>query len=374
MVDILKGKPKVLDSIPASFILTDTHTRILYANQQAEVFFGYAPEELQGQRLRVLFLEDDLLYFLPNIVFLTRYKNGFEGEVLLKQKDGTKIFIHLSTSCFLEAGEAFLTFYFQEIQRLKVLEKERLEMERWAGLGRMVGEIAHQFRNPIASIGGYTRRLSKNWPRSSKTLPYLTQILKQTGRLETILQRVEEYVQIPRPAFQRERIQKLVEEVLPGLSPRAQEKKASFRLDTRGMEGNGQLFIDPALVGKALSHLLENSLQAIPPKAKGERQKVVDLALFDDGDNVGVSIADRGMGISKKNLSLIFEPFFSTHPGRVGLGLTFVRRVMEEHRGRIRVDSRLKKGTTVTLYFPKDRRRKVRREFVSPEAMGNEGS
>jgi PAS domain S-box-containing protein len=372
MADMLKGKPKVLDSIPASFILTDIHTRILYVNQQAEVFFGYTQEELEGQHLRILFLEDDLLYFLPNIVFLTRYKNGFEGEVLLKQKDGTRIFVHLSTSCFREGGEGFLTFYFQEIQRLKVLEKERLEMERWAGLGRMVGEIAHQFRNPITSIGGYTRRLSKNFPRSSKSLPYLNQILKQTARLENILQRVEEYVQIPRPAFRREKIQKLVEQVLPGISRRAQEREASFRLDTRGMEGNGRLFIDADLIEKALRHLLENSLQALSPKAKGGRKKVVDLTLFDDGDNVGVSIADRGVGIPKKHLSLIFEPFFSTHPGRVGLGLTFVRRVMEEHRGRIRVDSRLRKGTTVTLYFPKDRRRKVRREFVSPEAMEKE--
>jgi PAS domain S-box-containing protein len=374
MTDILKGKPKVLDSIPASFILTDTHTRILYVNQQAEVFFGYAQKELEGQRLRILFLEDDLLYFLPNIVFLTRYKNGFEGEVLLKQKDGTRIFVHLSTSCFREGGEAFLTFYFQEIQRLKVLEKERMEMERWAGLGRMVGEIAHQFRNPIASIGGYTRRISKDLPRSSKCRPHFQQILKQTGRLENILKRVEEYVQIPRPAFQREKIQRLVENVLPKLSPKAQEKEASFRLDTRGLEGDGQLFIDADLIGKALGHLLENSLQAIPPKAKKGPKKIVDLALFDDGDHVGVSVVDRGAGISKKNLSLIFEPFFSTHPGRVGLGLTFVRRVMEEHRGRIRVDSRLKKGTTVTLYFPKDRRRKVRREWVSPEAMEKEGS
>lgn len=372
MTDRLKGKPKVLDSIPASFILTDTHTRILYVNQQAEVFFGYAQEELEGQRLRILFLEDDLLYFLPNIVFLTRYKNGFEGEILLKQKDGTKIFVHLSTSCFREGGEAFLTFYFQEIQRLKVLERERLDMERWAGLGRMVGEIAHQFRNPIASIGGYTRRLSKSGSPSSKNLPYLNQILKQTGRLENILQRVEEYVQLPRPAFRQEKIQKLVEDALPKLSRRAQEKEASFRLDTRGMEGNGQVFIDTDLIGKALTHLLENSLQAIPSRAKGGRKKVVDLSLFDDGDHVGVSIVDRGLGISKRNLNLIFEPFFSTHPGRVGLGLTFVRRVMEEHRGRIRVDSRLKKGTTVTLYFPKDRRRKVRREVVSPEAMERE--
>jgi PAS domain S-box-containing protein len=368
MAETLKGRPKLLDSIPASFILTDIHTRILYVNQQAELFFGYAKEELEGERLRFLFLEEDLLFFLPNIVFLTRYKNGFEGEVLLRQKDATKIFVHLSTSSFKEGGEVFLTFFFQEIQRLKVLEREKLEMERWASLGRMVEEISHQFRNPIASIGGYSRRLSKNLSPSAKGQAWLNQILKQTHRLENILKRVEEYVRIPRPVFQREKIQDVVERVLPEFSKKAQEKEASFRVDTRGMEGDGRLFIDGELIHRVIFHLLQNSLEAIQARTRGGLNKVVDVSLFDDGDNVGVSVVDRGQGISKKNLNLIFEPFFSTHPSQVGLGLTFVRRVMEEHRGRIRVDSRLRRGTTVTLYFPKDRRRKVRREFVSPEA------
>lgn len=374
MAEILESRPKLLDSIPASFCLTDIHTRILYVNQQAELFFGYTREELERERLRILFLEEDLLYFLPNIVFLTRYKNGFEGEVLLRQKDGTKIFVHLSTSSFKEGGEVFLTFYFQEIQRLKALERERLEMERWASLGRMVEEIAHQIRNPIASIGGYTKRLSPGSSSSPKGQFYVNQILKETNRLEAILKRVEEYVRVPRPAFQRAKIQKVVESVMPEFSKRAKEKKITFRLDARGLEGDGQLYLDSELIRKVLSHLLQNSLEAISPKLKGRLAKVVDVALFDDGDNVGVSISDRGQGISKKNLSLIFEPFFSTQPDRVGLGLTFVRRVMEEHRGRIRVDSRLRRGTAVTLYFPKDRRRKVRREWVSPEAGEKEES
>jgi PAS domain S-box-containing protein len=369
MGETLKNRPKLLDSIPASFILTDIHARILYVNQQAEVFFGYSKEELEGERLRVLFLEEDLLYFLPNIVFLTTYKNGFEGEALLRQKDGMKIFIHLSTSSFKEGGEVFLTFYFQEIQRLKILERERLEMERWASLGRMVEEIAHQFRNPIASIGGYTKRLSKGRPSSAQGKTYLQQIVKQTQRLENILKRVEEYVQIPRPVFQREKIQGVVEKVLPEFSKKAKEKEVSFRMDTQGLEGDGQVFIDGPLLRRVMGHLLENSLEAITAGSKGALKKVVEVALFDDGNNVGVSIADRGQGIPKKKMNLIFEPFFSTHPSRVGLGLTFVRRVTEEHGGRIRVDSRVGKGTTVTLYFPKDRRRKVRREFVSPEAM-----
>ena len=370
MAEILQDRPKLLDSIPASFCLTDIHTRILYVNQQAELFFGYTREELEGERLRILFLEEDLIYFLPNIVFLSRFKNGFEGEVLLKQKDGTKIFVHLSTSSFKEGGEVFLTFYFQEIRRLKALERERSEMERWACLGRMMEEIAHQIRNPITSIGGYTKRLSKDLSSKSKRQTYLNHILKETDRLEAILKSVEEYVQFPQPLFQREKIQDVVEAILPEISKKAMEKDASIRMGSPGLGGDGQFYTDAKLIRRVLLHLLGNSLEAIDPESKGKMGKVIEVALFDDGDNVGISISDRGRGISKKNLKLIFEPFFSTYPDRVGLGLTFVRRVMEEHRGRIRVESRLRKGTTVTLYFPKDRRRRLRREFISPEAGG----
>ena len=86
-----------------------------------------------------------------------------------------------------------------------------------------------------------------------------------------------------------------------------------------------------------------------------------------------VSVADKGPGIAAKNMSQIFEPFFSTRPDRVGLGLTFARRVMREHGGKVKVESQLRKGTKVTLYLPKDRRRKVRRELLAPEVGESEG-
>jgi signal transduction histidine kinase len=89
-----------------------------------------------------------------------------------------------------------------------------------------------------------------------------------------------------------------------------------------------------------------------------------------DKENVGISISDKGEGIPKKNLDRIFEPFFSTRPDRVGLGLTYAKRVVEEQGGNIQVESRLRRGTTITLTFPKDRRRRLRREQISPGAMG----
>jgi PAS domain S-box-containing protein len=365
MVDVLKSGQHLLDLVQVAFILTDAHTKILYINRYTERLFGYARDEIEGQRMRILFLEEDLTYFLPNIAYLTLYKNGFAGEALLRQKDGKKVFVHLSTASFKEEGEVFLTFSFQEIQRLKNSERERLEMERWASLGMMVEEIAHQVRNPISSIGGFTQRLLKGFLSSSKSTSYLNQILRETKSLEKMIQQMEDYVLIPRPIFQKEKIQEVVEASFQIISGEAKKRGVSFYLKTEISEGDGFFFIDRDLVIKALSRILENSLEAITRIPVIKKRKIIEVALFKAGESVGVSVTDRGEGIAKKNLDRIFEPFFSTRPDRVGLGLTFAKRVVEEHGGRIQVESRLKRGTTVIMTIPKDRRRQIRRELIS---------
>ena len=140
----------------------------------------------------------------------------------------------------------------------------------------------------------------------------------------------------------------------------------SLNLETGPLEGGGDFFIDKDLTAKALYHILQNSVEAVTRPAIGEKRKTVKVSLFGDGRSVGISISDKGEGIPKKDLGRIFEPFFSTRPDRVGLGLTFAKRVVEEQGGTIQVESRLRKGTTLTVTFPKDRRRKVRFEQLSP--------
>jgi PAS domain S-box-containing protein len=370
MVEILKNRHPFLDLVQVAFILTDTHSKILYTNRYAERLFGYSREEMEGQRIRLLFLEEDLTYFLPNIIYFALYKNGFEGEVLLRRKNGTKVFTHLYTTPFKEEGEVFISFSFQEIQKLKTLEREKVEMERWASLGMMLEEIAHQIRNPISAIGGYTQRLLKTLKPLPKVKSYLRQIFHETKRLETMIQRLEEYVLIPKPIYQKEKIQEVVEVVLRTFSKEATEKGVSISLETGALEGEGSLFVDRDLLAKALFYILENSIEAVSRKPMGKRGRAIRVSLFGDGENIGVSISDRGEGIPKKNLGRIFDPFFSTRPDRVGLGLTYAKRVVEEQEGSIRVESCLKKGTTTTLAFPTDRRRIVRREEISLGVVG----
>jgi signal transduction histidine kinase len=176
---------------------------------------------------------------------------------------------------------------------------------------------------------------------------------------------MEDYVLIPRPIFQKEKIQEVVEASFQIISGEAKKRGVSFYLKTEISEGDGFFFIDRDLVIKALSRILENSLEAITRIPVIKKRKIIEVALFKAGESVGVSVTDRGEGIAKKNLDRIFEPFFSTRPDRVGLGLTFAKRVVEEHGGRIQVESRLKRGTTVIMTIPKDRRRQIRRELIS---------
>ena len=368
MGEILKRSHNLLDAVPATFLFTDVHSRILYANCQTENFFGYSCDEMEGERIRILFLDEDLIHFLPNIIYLTRYKDGFDGEALLRRKDGTKIFVHLFTTAFTEGGETFLSFGFQEIQRLKLLEREKLEAERWAGLGHMVEEIAHQFRNPLSSVGGYAKRILKGSLSSPKAKTYLENVMQETARMETVLQRVEELVRVPRPAFRKETIRTVAEAAQAVLSPKAAEQGITLRVNKREFKGEGIFFADRQLLIRTLDQIVENCCEAILQKPAKERKKIIDWSIWDDGENVGIAVTDWGRGISRRNMGLIFDPFFTTIPKKVGLGLTFVWRVIEEHGGTVRVNSILNRGTTITLTLPKDRRRKVRQEWLSPEA------
>lgn len=354
-----------LDLLHFAVILTDAHSNILFANRYSEILLGYEKKDMQGQRIRIFFFNEDLLYLLPNIIYLTLYQNGFEGEILLRQRDGKKVFVNLSTSSFKEDGETFLIFSFQEIQRLKRLEKENLEMNRLANVGMIVEEIAHQIRNPVVSIGGYANRLRKSLSVSSKNRFYLDKIINETNRLGVMLRRLEEVVSIQTPVLKKEDVREVIQEVNRSIFKKANEKGITLNLETGSLKGDEYFFIDRSLMIKALNYIIENSIDAIPKIRENKKRSIINICVIQEDENIKISISDKGEGISKKNIGKIFDPFFSTRPEKVGLGLTFVKKVIDEHKGTIKITSQLGKGTTAIVSIPIDRRRAIRRKLFS---------
>jgi signal transduction histidine kinase len=237
-------------------------------------------------------------------------------------------------------------------------------MSHWATIGVMVEEIAHQIRNPIASIGGYVKRLINRLPSSAKNRFYLDQIIHESNRLETMLRRIEEVILIPMPVIKKENVKEVIDEAVNMFSKKTQELDVSIHLETGSLKGDEYFFIDRTLIIKSIIYILENSLDAIIPIKGNEKRTIINLSVFQEDENIKLSISDRGEGISKKNMCKIFEPFFSTRPEKIGLGLTFTKKVIEEHKGTIKISSRLKRGTTVIISIPIDRRRAIRRKLI----------
>jgi len=348
-----------MEMIEDAIIITDTSGTIGYLNKKARELFGYGEKESVGKSIGMLFLPDDLTHFLPNILRKTQVERGYEGENLLRRRNDTRVFVRVTASLYGGDGnEHWIVFTIQDITKLKELQRNYYESERLASLGRMVEEIAHKIRNPIVSIGGFARRISRTISQGDH-LQYFKRIEQEISRLEGIIDQVQNFTTLPKPAHKKENVRKVIEASLESVSANASEKRLRIDLEVEEPSWDLLAFIDAPLLTRALAHILDNAIEAI----NGEG--AIHVRLFSKDDFIGIEISDSGCGIPRENLGAIFEPFFSTKPGRVGIGLATAHRIIREHGGTIQVVSQQGKGTGFSIFLPTERRRKIRTQHLS---------
>ena len=116
-----------------------------------------------------------------------------------------------------------------------------------------------------------------------------------------------------------------------------------------GLDGTPLIFsFDPDLLRPAILNLTQNAIQASPPGSE------VEIRAASKEDSIEITVSDHGEGIQPQHLENIFNPFFTTKPTGIGLGLAIVSKIVDEHRGRIRVESELGSGTTFAITLPRD--------------------
>jgi signal transduction histidine kinase len=210
--------------------------------------------------------------------------------------------------------------------------------------------VAHEIRNPLTALGGIARRLAKRLPEGTKEKSYSDLIITETTRLESILRDVLIYSEKEQNHFKRHDLNKPVLEAAPFFCDTCQEKK--IELVENYAEGLPQIYLHPDHVKQAVGNIIVNGIEAMPD---GGILTVSTSIEKDKGiDWLTVSISDTGEGLSKDSLDYIFEPFHSTKKTGIGtgLGLPIAHKIMEEHRGFIRVDSEPDRGSIFKLYFP----------------------
>jgi signal transduction histidine kinase len=229
------------------------------------------------------------------------------------------------------------------------MQEKVIEYEKLSALCRLSANVAHEIRNPITVIGGLTERLKKFIADDAKGKEYFELISAEVKKLEAILK--DALVFSDKAIFKREMqdIDAIINESLNAYEIKCED----LSIDVKSFLSDiPQMYIDGKQVGIAISNLILNAIEAMPD---GGTLTVATAIESVGGKNyVAVKVIDTGIGISEENLTMIYEPFFSTKrtEDETGLGLPIARKIVEAHGGFIKVDSSVGRGSTFTLFFP----------------------
>ena len=349
---------ELYSSIKQAVIVADLDGNILAANETSCQLLGYGTSELDGQELSLLFTEEDLVFFYPNIMYLAKGGRSFEGEVMLKNKEGDTFFAFLIFKSFPVAHEdtTLIGVSFHNIDRQKQFDR-LLRETHFEDLVKVANGIAHELRNPLTGIGGLVNRLYKTCQESPSQQKYYEFILSNVKRIEAIVKNIERLANLPKPVFKPESIRDIFESATESFLPRAKEKNVEIIIESE----TDPVYLDKNLMKVALSILIENALDAIINQGR------ITLSSECDGKECKLTVSDTGTGIKPDDLPFLFVPFFSTKADGTGIDLSIVKRIVESHGGRLSVQSTLGKGSAVSLELPLERRRKIRIDRLSAD-------
>ncbi len=227
------------------------------------------------------------------------------------------------------------------------LEKNKdllVEAERYSAVGHMAAQLAHNIRNPITSIGGTARLLSRktddpNW------LQFLNMMTSEAEKIERTLEDLFNFVEQIRPEKEHVALHDLLEKSLLLHYQTFTDSGIHYKLITE--EGDDpRVFVDPRLFQQVMVHLIRNSVEAMP--SGGEL--IVEVQRKDD--HFQISVRDTGIGLTASNLEHATDPFYTTKTFGTGMGLSLVKRIIEDHQGKFRLQDAEGGGTEAVIRLP----------------------
>lgn len=231
------------------------------------------------------------------------------------------------------------------LEQLQVQGEELRRAERLNSLGTLAGGLAHEIRNPVGIIRASAQLLELEGDESATETVHV--IHQETSRIEQLIQELLTYAGDDGPKRMPTDLYALIQQTCKRLQPIVETSNIQLRVDVPPEEVTAD--VDASQIEKALINLCMNAIQALA----GQGVITVAACSIDSPPTkIQIVVADNGPGILPADLSRIFDPFFSTKDSGIGLGLSVVQRIVEDHGGSIHVTSQEDFGTTFTLELP----------------------
>ena len=228
---------------------------------------------------------------------------------------------------------------------LRKTEAQLIRSEKLAALGQLAAGIAHEIRNPLTSINILIHSLTENLPSENSRWEDLKVIEEEILRINEIVDQFLRFAKPASPLLEKADLIPIFEETLQLLRPQIEKGRISV---LKEFESLPPATIDKEQMKQVILNLLMNAIQAMPRAGRLGLSGRVSR----DGHWVELTIQDSGIGIPPEDMDKLFDPFFSTKEGGIGLGLSIAHRIIDQHHGKIEVESNSGKGTRFTLSLP----------------------
>ncbi len=223
---------------------------------------------------------------------------------------------------------------------INILREELILKDHFAAMGEISAGIAHQLRNPLAVISGYSKLLLKSLDENDKRADMINAILKEVDEMNRV---IEELFKLSRHE-QMDKIELNITDLIKKIVQNFEDDGKKIHMQ------ESDIFIikgDYVLLSQAIKNLIHNAVDA-----SDEVRVELERTSF-AGDGVYINIIDKGKGISKEDINKLFMPFYTTKDNGIGLGLTIAHKIVTAHGGKITVDSKQGEGSRFRIFLPK---------------------
>jgi two-component system sensor histidine kinase PilS (NtrC family) len=347
IADLQALNQHVIDSLPSGLATTDVGLRILTFNRGAETITGVSFRSAVGRTI------DNVLQLPgPTIEDIHRDLQSVgtrRHEFKYRRADSRpEIEIGLgATHLETPGGRAGYLFTFQDVTNIKKLERDAAMQQRLAAVGEMAAGIAHEIRNPLASMSGSIQILRQDLPLTSEQEQLMDIVLRESERLNTTIRSFLDYARPQRFEVKRFDARRALNDtalLLRNSADLHDQHRISVDLPAAELWYDA----DEGQIKQIVWNLATNGLRAMPDGGRLQLKGAYDAS----GAGLVLTVEDEGAGIPQEELPELFQPFHGSFPKGSGLGLAIVHRIVTDYNGTIEFSSEVGRGTMVAVRLP----------------------
>jgi two-component system sensor kinase FixL len=349
----------ILETVPDALVVIDDRALIQSFSTAAERLFGFTAAEVLNRNVSMLmpspYREEHDKYLTRHLTTGERRIIGIGRVVVGMRKDGTTFAMELTVGTVDLPGAKLFTGFIRDLterqdreRRLREMQAELIHISRLTDLGQMVSALAHEVNQPLAAMANYINGARRLFAAGNQAggQQAIERVAEQSERARQIIRRLRDLVKKTDSAKQRESVPVTIEEAtalaLVGVGQ-------GLKLEVRVAEDAAEAVIDKIQIQQVLINLMRNAVEAMGTMAR--RELTVSASRI--GEMVEIRVTDTGPGLPESVRTRLFQPFVTTKPEGMGVGLSVCRSIVEAHGGELHGDDAAGGGTVFRFTIPR---------------------